>query len=84
MTGVAFVLFTNYMITDPGTSPSPFRNQFMFGASVAVAYGILMLFNIVYTMFFAVTIVCLLRGLLWWAIHLRGRRRARLSLGEAA
>lgn len=84
MTGVAFVLFTNYMITDPGTTPSPFRNQFMFGASVAVAYGILMLFNIVYTMFFAVTIVCLLRGLLWWAIHLRGRRRARLSLGEAA
>ena len=22
MTGVAFVLFTNYMITDPGTTPS--------------------------------------------------------------
>jgi len=35
MTGVAFVLFTNYMITDPGTTPMAGRAQFMFGASVA-------------------------------------------------
>jgi len=76
MTGVAFVLFTNYMITDPGTTPSSFRHQFMFGTSVGVTYGILMLFNIVYTLFFAVTIVCLLRGLYWWALWFRDRRRA--------
>ncbi len=81
MTGVAFVLFTNYMITDPGTTPSSFRNQFMFGSSVATVYGILMLFNVVYTLFFAVTIVCLIRGLYWWATYLRDRRRDRLSLG---
>ncbi|MFI6066641.1 enediyne biosynthesis protein [Micromonospora sp. NPDC051227] len=74
MTGVAFVLFTNYMITDPGTTPTKGRDQFMFGASVAAVYGILMAFNVVYTLFFAVTIVCLLRGLYWWGRHLRGRR----------
>jgi hypothetical protein len=85
MTGVAFVLFTNYMITDPGTTPTPFRNQFMFGASVGVAYGILMIFNIVYTLFFAVTIVCVLRGLFWWLKWLRDRRRpAPAGLSAAA
>jgi hypothetical protein len=66
MTGVAFILFTNYMITDPGTTPSTGRAMFMFGASVATVYGILMLFNVVYTLFFAVTIVCVARGLYWW------------------
>ncbi|MGW5555889.1 enediyne biosynthesis protein [Micromonospora sp. NPDC003944] len=74
MTGVAFVLFTNYMITDPGTTPSTGRNQFMFGASVAMVYGVLVLFNVVYTLFFAVTLVCLARGMMWWAKDLRARR----------
>src|ERR1051326_2957996 len=31
MTGVPFVLFSNYMISDPGTTPSKPRAQFMFG-----------------------------------------------------
>nr|WTA71061.1 enediyne biosynthesis protein [Micromonospora sp. NBC_00855] len=74
MTGVAFVLFTNYMITDPGTTPSAGRNQFMFGASVAMVYGVLVLFNVVYTLFFAVTLVCLARGVMWWVKDLRERR----------
>ncbi|MFC6882193.1 MULTISPECIES: RnfABCDGE type electron transport complex subunit D [Actinomadura] len=74
MTGVAFVLFTNYMITDPGTTPSKPRAQFVFGSGVAVAYGVLMLFNVVYTLFFATSIVCALRGIGWWAAHWRARR----------
>ncbi len=74
MTGVAFVLFTNYMITDPGTTPTKGRWQFMFGASVAMVYGVLMLFNIVYTLFFAVCIVCLARGGYWWLRWLWDRR----------
>jgi enediyne biosynthesis protein E5 len=74
MTGVAFVLFTNYMITDPGTTPTAGRYQFMFGASVGIVYGALMLFNVVYTLFFAVTIVCLARGLFWWAKSSRARQ----------
>ena len=78
MTGVAFVLFTNYMITDPGTTPSRPRAQFMFGSSVAVVYAILMQFNIVYTLFFATSIVCGGRGLGWWAAHgLQKRRKSR-------
>jgi hypothetical protein len=77
MTGIAFVLFTNYMITDPGTTPFKARYQFMFGSSVAVVYGVLMLFNVVYTLFFATTLVCALRGIGWWGIHYVRSRRAR-------
>jgi hypothetical protein len=74
MTGVAFILFTNYMITDPGTTPSRPRNQFMFGAGVATVYGVLMLFNVVYTLFFATAIVCGLRGSGWWVADWYQRR----------
>jgi hypothetical protein len=77
MTGVAFVLFTNYMVTDPGTTPTRPRAQFMFGASVAIVYAALMEFNIVYTLFFATSIVCAVRGLGWWAAYLRRTRRER-------
>lgn len=75
MSGVAFVLFTNYMITDPGTTPSKPLNQFMFGSSVAMVYGLLMVFNVVYTLFFATTIVCAVRGIGWWVAH--GLQRGR-------
>jgi hypothetical protein len=75
ITGVAFVLFTNYMITDPGTSPSKGFNQFMFGAWVAIVYGALMVFNVVYTLFFAVTIVCFARGMLGWVTWYLGKRK---------
>ena len=80
MTGVAFVLFTNYMITDPGTSPSKPRAQFIFGAGVGVVYGVLMAFNIVYTLFFAVVIVCAMRGAYWWAVYLMERRAKRREI----
>jgi enediyne biosynthesis protein E5 len=79
MTGVAFVLFSNYMITDPGTSPTKPRAQFMFGSAVAFVYAVLMAFNIVYTLFFATSIVCGLRGLGWWGAHLRQQRQQRRS-----
>jgi len=75
MTGVAFVLFTNYMVTDPGTSPQSPRAQFMFGSAIAFVYAVLMQFNIVYTLFFATSIVCACRGLGWWGAYLRKRRR---------
>ncbi|MGX1134207.1 hypothetical protein RKD49_006397 [Streptomyces glaucescens] len=84
MSGVAFVLFTNYMISDPGTTPSKARNQFMFGASVAMVYGVMMLFNVVYTLFFATTAVCALRGIGWWVAHLRQRRRERAAVVPSA
>ncbi|MFR9797577.1 enediyne biosynthesis protein [Streptomyces sp. MS06] len=85
MTGVPFVLFSNYMISDPGTTPSKGRAQFMFGGSVAMVYGVLMAFNVVYTLFFATAIVCAARGLGWWAAHLYGKRsQPRESVAAAA
>jgi enediyne biosynthesis protein E5 len=77
MTGIAFVLFTNYMITDPGTTPTRPRAQFMFGSSVALVYAVFMEFNIVYTLFFATSTVCAIRGLGWWGAHLLKKRRER-------
>ncbi|HEU4386599.1 MAG TPA: enediyne biosynthesis protein UnbU [Blastocatellia bacterium] len=62
MTGVAFILFTFYMVTDPATSPSSYCNQILFGAGVAFTYGILLRLHIVFGLFFALTIVCLIRG----------------------
>ena len=56
----------------------------MFGSSIAFVYGLLMAFNIVYTLFFATSIVCAVRGLGWWAAYLRNRRREQQTAGLAA
>lgn len=63
MTGLAFILFSLYMISDPGTTPSGTRCQLVFGGSVALTYGILVSLHIVFGLFFSLTIVCALRGL---------------------
>jgi enediyne biosynthesis protein E5 len=62
MTGVAFLLFTFYMLTDPATTPVTARRQIVFGAAVAALYGLLMLLHVVFGLFFALTIVCCARG----------------------
>ncbi|MEU6266455.1 enediyne biosynthesis protein UnbU [Saccharopolyspora shandongensis] len=62
MTGVAFVLYTNYMITDPGTTPVKSRNQVLFGACTALVYGVLVVSGVVFGLFFALVITCVLRG----------------------
>ncbi|EDY52386.1 enediyne biosynthesis protein UnbU [Streptomyces clavuligerus] len=81
MTGVAFVLFTNYMITDPGTTPSKPVAQMAFGGGVALMYGVLTALGIAYGIFFATAAVCLVRGgYLWW-IDISARRG--LSLAPA-
>ena len=63
MTGTVFVLFTFYMMADPGTTPVSTRSQLAFGASVAVVYGLLQITHVVFGLFFALTIVCIIRGL---------------------
>lgn len=75
MTGVAFVLFTNYMVTDPGTSPSSPGSQIAFGAGIALVYGFLTGAGIAYGLFFATAFVCLVRGCYLWALHLSNRAR---------
>jgi len=67
MTGVAFVLYTFYMVTDPATTPTDARGQVVFGASVAAVYGLLMVSHVVFGLFFALTTVCALRGVLLYA-----------------
>jgi Na+-translocating ferredoxin:NAD+ oxidoreductase RnfD subunit len=62
MSGMAFVLFTFYMVTDPGTTPVRPRNQVAFGASVALVYGALLGVHVVFTLFFALVLVSSVRG----------------------
>lgn len=63
LTGVAVLLFTLYMVTDPGSTPQSTRGQVVFGGSVAAVYGILVSLHVVFGVFFALTIVCTCRGL---------------------
>ncbi len=62
MTGMAFLLFTFYMVTDPGTTPRSVRGQVAFGAAVALGYGMLITAHVVFGIFFSLTAVCAVRG----------------------
>jgi enediyne biosynthesis protein E5 len=84
MTGVAFILYTNYMVTDPGTTPSRPGAQFLFGAGVAVVYGVFMVAHIAYGLFFATAIVCLIRGMFLWGLHFVNKARERAEAEERA
>jgi hypothetical protein len=74
MTGVAFLLFTFYMVTDPATTPTTARGQIAFGAAVAAAYGTLMAFHVVFGLFFGLSAVCAGRGALLWVQSLAAQR----------
>jgi Na+-translocating ferredoxin:NAD+ oxidoreductase RnfD subunit len=74
MTGVAFVLFTFYMVSDPATTPVRPRNQLFYGASVAVVYGLLVTSHIVFDLFFSLSIVCLSRGVGLYLLEAARRR----------
>ena len=85
MTGVSFILFTFYMVTDPATSPISLRGQLWFGAGVAAAYGFLVICHVVFGLFFALTIVCTLRGVVLYMEAYESRRAgARLAMQPSA
>lgn len=84
MTGVAFILFTFYMVPDPGTTPTRRRDQVLFGAAVAAVYSVLQVVHVVYGLFFALAIVCTLRGGLLWARELVAVLQPRLAGMPAA
>jgi enediyne biosynthesis protein E5 len=71
MTGTVFFLYTNYMITDPGTTPTRHRSQVAFGLATALLYGTLVVLHVVFGLFFALTIVSALRGVGLWALARR-------------
>ncbi|GLZ42766.1 enediyne biosynthesis protein UnbU [Actinokineospora sp. NBRC 105648] len=79
MTGVAFILFTNYMITDPGSTPTARRGQVVFGLTAAAVYGVLVWQGVVFGLFFALVITCLLRA----AVLLTARARDARAAGVA-
>jgi len=63
MTSAAFIIFTLYMIPDPATTPLKPARQAWFGLAVALVYGTLQMFHVVFGLFFALLIVCAVRGL---------------------
>jgi Na+-translocating ferredoxin:NAD+ oxidoreductase RnfD subunit len=84
MTGVAFILYTFYMVTDPATTPEGRREQIAFGFSVAAVYGLLMVTHVVFGLFFALTIVCTFRGLFIYAMRwVKRREREEINTGAA-
>jgi Na+-translocating ferredoxin:NAD+ oxidoreductase RnfD subunit len=87
MTGVAFLLFTFYMVTDPATTPVSVRGQVAFGAAMAAAYGTLMAFHVVFGLFFGLSIICAGRGALLAVRAFAAQRaeaKARLEVGVPA
>ena len=80
MTGVAFILYTFYMVTDPATTPERHREQIVFGVSVAAVYGLLMVNHVVFGLFFALTIVCTVRGMWMYAMQwVKSRKQDELT-----
>jgi enediyne biosynthesis protein E5 len=75
MTGVAFILFTFYMITDPATTPADGRGQMGFGLLTAATYGVLVSLHIVFGLFFALTIVTAARGVAMTVAAFAARRK---------
>lgn len=85
MTGLAFILYTFYMVTDPATTPERPGAQVVFGVSVAAAYGALVMMHIVFGLFFALTLVCAARGMGLYALaYLAGKSPAHLTAQTAA
>lgn len=68
LTGMAFLLFSFYMASDPATTPDEPKRQIGFGAAVAAAYGALQIFHVVYGLFFALFAICALRGAYLYAL----------------
>lgn len=83
LTGVAFLLFTFYMITDPPTTPATKRGQIAFGVAVASIYGLLMASHIVFGFFFALSIVTATRGAYLWYLSRLSDREASALLAPA-
>jgi hypothetical protein len=72
MTSAAFIVFTLYMIPDPATTPLKPWRQLLFGFAVAMVYACLQLLHMVFGLFYALLIVCAIRGLslhvwTWWS-----------------
>jgi hypothetical protein len=68
VSGGAFMLFSFFMITDPKTSPGSTRGMILFGAGIGLVDIWLQLSTAVFSLFYALFIVTLARGL-WLAFQ---------------
>src|ERR1044072_6804825 len=73
LTGVSFLLFAFYMVTDPGATPSNSRSQVLFGAAIAAVYFLLILTHVEFGFFYSLFIVSFLRGFI---LRLKAMRAA--------
>jgi len=73
MTGIGFVLFSFYMITDPGTTPESPKSQIAFGLAVAALYGVIVQSHHIFGIYYSLTIVGLGRGC--WLAYCAARLR---------
>jgi hypothetical protein len=73
MTSAAFIIFTLYMIPDPATTPLKPLRQAAFGFAVAAVYAITQVLHLVFGLFYALLIVCAIRGI---AMHIAAHRKA--------
>ncbi|MCA9178841.1 MAG: hypothetical protein KDB14_30470 [Planctomycetales bacterium] len=61
-TGPIAIMFTFFMISDPGTTPNGLGGQIAFGSSIGLLYGAFMVWHVVYGIFWALMLTCALRG----------------------
>jgi hypothetical protein len=83
-TSAAIIVFTLYMIPDPATTPLRTVDQILFGFAVAVAFGVLIVSHVVYTLFYALLVVSLGRGLILWGRYAWNAYAARHPQPEPA
>ena len=69
LTGVPFVIYTFYMVTDPATSPNGTRGQIVFGISLGAIYGCLMVVHQAFTLIDSLLILCVCRGAVLFAFE---------------
>jgi hypothetical protein len=79
MTSAAFILFTLYMIPDPATTPLNTLYQIIFGFLVALIYGVLILYDVVFGLFISLFLVCMMRGFILYFIYFKEIIHLRLT-----
>jgi hypothetical protein len=71
------------MIPDPATTPLKPARQALFGFSVAIIYAISQVLHLVFGLFFALLIVCAIRGLSLYAWAFWQKFRSNSAAGKS-
>jgi hypothetical protein len=74
--GLPLLLFTFYMAPDPATTPDRPWRQVAFGLGIAAVYGVLVALHVAFALFYALTLVCAVRGIGLYVLALVANNRA--------